>query len=133
MFASKEANLSGLILEMTLLALKGEVSSFCKVWILCVSNPQANKAMPGPNALKLPREPVSGLLGMDPRANQSITDTVCVASGFLLAMLLTPPPPGEDYFKPGPPNIYRVKDRVLRKLGNRDDQITIRNRGFYHI
>jgi hypothetical protein len=37
---------------MTLLALKGEVSSFCKVWILCVSNPQANKAMPGPNALK---------------------------------------------------------------------------------
>jgi hypothetical protein len=47
---------------------EGRVSSFCKVWILCVSIPQTNKATPGPKALKLLR--VSGFLGMDPLANQ---------------------------------------------------------------
>jgi hypothetical protein len=31
-----------------------------------VSNYQTNKAMPGPNALKLPREPVSGFFGLMP-------------------------------------------------------------------
>jgi hypothetical protein len=45
-----------------------EISSFGKVWILCVSIPQTNKATPGPNALKLFR--VIGFLGMDPLANQ---------------------------------------------------------------
>jgi hypothetical protein len=53
---------------MTLPALKDGVSSFCKVWILCVSIPQTNKTTPGPNAIKLLR--VSGFLGMDPLANQ---------------------------------------------------------------
>jgi hypothetical protein len=42
---------------MTLPALKG-VSSFCKVWILCGSIPQTNKALPGSSALKLARESV---------------------------------------------------------------------------
>jgi hypothetical protein len=37
---------------MTLPALKGGVSSFCKVWILCGSIPQTNKTIPTPNALK---------------------------------------------------------------------------------
>jgi hypothetical protein len=37
---------------MTLPALKGGVSSVCKVWILCVSIPPTNKVIPGPNALK---------------------------------------------------------------------------------
>jgi hypothetical protein len=41
--------------------------------------------------------------------------------------------PYRQHFDPPSPNIYRIKDRVLRNFRNRDNQIAVRNSGLYHI
>jgi hypothetical protein len=73
--------------DMTLPALKDGVSSFCKVWILCVSIPQTNKTTPGPNTLKLLR--VSGFLGMDPLANHEKAAGLRIAQSLLQSGITT--------------------------------------------
>jgi hypothetical protein len=71
---------------MTLPALKGGVSSFCKVQILCGAIPQTVGALPSSERPEAP-PPKGGVLGMDPPANQKDAGLVENSVSFLWAKL----------------------------------------------
>ncbi|MDR1933761.1 MAG: TonB family protein [Spirochaetales bacterium] len=127
-------------MKMTLLALKGEVSSFCKVWIVRGSIPRQTKPYPVQNALEggvwtrlrinkrfsavlaVSLTLHAGLLFFAPRLSSGAAEKTSAAPAKVFSLVNIAPRPEDE--KPAPRKPEPVKVKPLPKENSPDGIIT---------